>query len=518
MQAWLERRPALAMIVAGALVATALPPVHFLPGLLGFGVLVADLHRAGAAPLRAFRQGTLFGFGFFLLGLYWVGIAFFADAERFGMLAVPAVLLLALGLGLTVGAAAAMTSWRRWRRVEAQALAFAIAWTLAEPVRGGAGLQFPWNPIAVVWTVSDATLQAVAYLGTYGLSLLTVAAAALSAPLFLGKAGRWRAAVVPIAWATLVLVLGVWRLGSAPSQPETAVAVRIVQASVSQHHKWDPQQRANWFRRHLQLSLEGRPPQTRIVVWPESSVPYDIEREPEVRRYLAAATPPGGVLLVGGDRYDLTRDPPTASNSLFALDDTGAVVSRYDKVDLVPFGEFLPFRAVLGRLGLGKLTQGSIDFLPGPGRTTLDLPGMPPASPLICYEVAFPGQAVAAGTRPTWLVNITNDAWFGVSSGPFQHLAMARMRAVEEGLPLVRAANTGISAVIDAYGRVVTRLGLNQAGVLDATLPPALPQASPARNLAPLLFPGLLIVLAAISLMVEMPGRASREIAHGSPG
>jgi apolipoprotein N-acyltransferase len=512
LRAWLERHPALAALLAGMVVATALPPLHFLPGLLGFGVLVAGLWREDLRPLAAFRRGTAFGFGFFAVGLYWVAIAFFVDAERFGALAVPAVLLLCLGLGLTVGLAAAVTALRRWRRVEAQALVFAACWTLAEPLRGGMGLQFPWNPIASVWAVSDATLQAVAWLGTHGLSLLTVAAAALSAPFFLRESPRRGSALaIPAAFALLVLAMGVWRLATTAPPPATGLAIRVVQAAVAQHHKWDPDLRAAWFRRHLELSVPpAAGPVPRIVVWPESAVPYQIESEPEVRAWLARVVPQGGALLVGGDRYDLGREPPTASNSLFALDDSGTVRARYDKVDLVPFGEFLPFRSVLGRLGLEKLTEGSIDFVPGPGRVALPLPGgLPPASPLICYEAAFPGRATAPGNRPAWLVNVTNDGWFGESSGPFQHLAMARMRAVEEGLPLVRAANTGISVVTDALGRIEHRLGLGASGVIDAVLPGALPEASPARRAGPLLFPALLLAVAALSFWVERrPGPA----------
>lgn len=518
MLTWLARHPALASLAAGMAVATALPPVHFLPGLLGFAVLVAGLWRDQAGPLAAFRRGTLFGFGFFLVGLYWVGIAFFAEPERFGPFAAPAVLLLALGLGLTVGAAAALAACRRWRRVEALALAFAALWTLAEPVRGGLGFQFPWNPIASVWAVSDLTLQALAWLGTHGLGLATVAAAGLAAPLFLeGRGTRWRAAVAPLALAALVPLLGGLRAWTVPEPAATGLPVRVVQASVAQHHKWDPELRVAWLRRHAELSLQPGEPAPRVIVWPESSVPFDIEGEAEVRRFLAGVAPPGGALIVGADRFDTRQDPLVAHNSLFVLDAAGAIRGRYDKVDLVPFGEFLPLRALLGRLGLEKLTRGSIDFQPGPGRVTLELPsGLPPASPLICYEVAFPGEATAPGERPAWIVNITNDAWFGVSSGPYQHLAMARMRAVEEGLPLVRAANTGISAVIDARGRIVARLGLNRAGVLDAELPGALPSAAPARRLAPYLFPLLLLVVAGTIFLVERAPGSSREALLGA--
>ncbi|MGE3741821.1 MAG: apolipoprotein N-acyltransferase, partial [Geminicoccaceae bacterium] len=485
----------------------------FLPALLGFGVLIALLHRDAPGPRAAFVRGTAFGFGFFLAGLYWVGIAFFADAQRFGLYAVPAVLGLALFLALTVGLAAALVSLRRWRSVEARALAFAVAWTLAEPLRGGLGLQFPWNPIAVVWAVSDATLQATAFLGTYGLSLVTVAAAGLTAPLFLPERPLPRAPLI-IASALILGIIGsgILRLTWASEVADTAVRLRLVQANIAQHHKWDPAKRLQWFQHHIELSARPAAPPPQIVIWPESAVPYDIDGQPEVRAYLAPVVPPGGALFVGGDRYQFDQEPPVAHNTLFALGSGAQVLARYDKVNLVPFGEFLPIRSVLGQLGLGKLTEGSIDFQPGKGRVSLRVDDLPPASPLICYEAAFPAAATDPADRPAWLVNITNDAWFGRSSGPYQHLAMARMRAVEEGLPLVRAANTGISVVTDAYGRVRERLGLNRTGVIDAWLPGALPQASFARrHLLPVTL-GLLLLAMADSVLIERRSLRSPEI------
>lgn len=491
-------------LLAGVVAAAALPPVCFLPALIGFGVLVALLHRGTPGPRAAFLRGTAFGFGFFLAGLYWVGIAFFADAQRFGPYAAPAVLGLALFLALTVGLAAALVSLRRWRSVEARALAFAIAWTLAEPLRGGLGLQFPWNPIAVVWAVSDATLQTVAFLGTYGLSLVTVAAAGLTAPLFLPGRPLRRAPFVVASVLVLGIVgAGALRLPRAGEIADTTVRLRLVQANIAQHHKWDPAKRLQWFQRHIELTATPAAPPPRIVVWPESAVPYDIDGQPEVRAYLAPVVPPDGALFVGGDRYQFDREPPAAHNTLFVLGDGAEVLARYDKVNLVPFGEFLPIRAVLGRLGLKKLTEGSIDFQPGPGRVSLRAADLPAASPLICYEAAFPAAATDPADRPAWLVNITNDAWFGRSSGPYQHLAMARMRAVEEGLPLVRAANTGISVVTDAYGRIRARLGLNRTGVIDAWLPGALPQASFGRRHALSVTLGLLLLAAIASVMIE---------------
>ena len=202
-------------------------------------------------------------------------------------------------------------------------------------------------------------------------------------------------------------------------------------------------------------------------------MPYLLDLDPDLRRVLAEIVPTDGLLITGAPRISDEADGSRLWNSLQALDERGDIVATYDKHHLVPFGEYTPFRSLLGTL---KLTVGSTDFSAGPGPVALALPGLPAASPLICYGAIFPGQVVAPGDRPGWLLNITNDGWFGISSGPYQHFASARLRAVEEGLPLVRAANSGISAVVDPYGRIIGRLGLNQIGVLDAVLPlPVMP-------------------------------------------
>jgi apolipoprotein N-acyltransferase len=278
------------------------------------------------------------------------------------------------------------------------------------------------------------------------------------------------------------------------------VRLRLVQGNVAQQEKWRPEGRARVFQRHLALSAQGGP--VTHVIWPESAAPYALDQDPAARQMIAEVVPPGGLLLTGGERFDLSREPPLAWNTLFVIDHGGALVARYDKRDLVPFGEFLPLRAVLSRIGLEKLTHGTIDFQPGPGRQTITLPGLPPVSPLICYEAIFPGNVVDPDARPDWLLNITNDAWFGRSTGPYQHLAMARMRAIEEGLPLVRSANTGISAVVDPWGRIQTELGLGETGVLDATLPRPLPQGTPfARTgLVIVLIPACALALCALVL------------------
>jgi apolipoprotein N-acyltransferase len=483
-----RRFPRASAFGLGALVALALPPLNLWPCLLGFAGLLHLLHRT-EGPLGAVVLGWWFGFGHFLLGLYWIAIAFFTDAERFGLLAVPAVLLLCAGLALYPALATLPAALRRWRSPSAGALALAIGWTLAELLRGSLFGGFPWNLIGYAFAGSDGISQLAAATGIWGLSFLAVLVGALPAALLEPDArARWR----PAAAAGLILALlwlgGTLRLAAATAPPATGATLRLVQGNIAQHHKWQPDLRARWFERHLDLSTQpppglasGRPaPDGAIyVIWPESATPYPLEQDAEARRLIGLAVPPDGLLLTGGERFDLASEPPRAWNSLFVLDRSGTIVARYDKRDLVPFGEFLPFRDVLGSLGLQNLTRGNFDFEPGPGRQTIALPGLPPFSPLICYEAIFPGGVVDRGARPAWLLNVTNDAWFGHSSGPYQHLAMARFRAIEEGLPLVRSANTGISAVVDPWGRVAASLDLGATGALDVALPSPLPEPPP---------------------------------------
>jgi apolipoprotein N-acyltransferase len=292
-----------------------------------------------------------------------------------------------------------------------------------------------------------------------------------------------RAAVVGGAVLAGGFVLGLARLW--PEEPPVQpVALRIVQGNIAQGHKWRDDLRAAHFRHYLALTAAVPPPTPEagegqvVVIWPETASPYLLESDAMAREFAARALPPGAVLIAGTPRLERLPEgssPPVRIwNSLVGIDAAGAIVGLYDKHHLVPFGEYVPLRTVLP---LETIVPGNLDFSAGPGPRTLTLAGfdVPPFSPLICYEVIFPGNVTARGERPAWLLNLTNDAWFGVSSGPFQHLAAARLRAVEEGLPLVRAANTGISAIFDARGRTVGTLGLGETGVIAAPLPGVLP-------------------------------------------
>ena len=487
---------------AGLLAATALPPSSFFPGLSGV-TLFAVLVRLSPDRRQAFLVGWLFGLGWFGLGLYWVAIAFYADAERFAALAVPAVMALTMACALFTGLAALLARLRYWSSSLAFAFAFAACWLLAEQLRGNWGVGFPWNPLGLVWTSSDAMLQPIAWIGSPGLSAATALAAALPVDLVDPRPRRrWIGFGIALTVLAVWFALGELRLASVATPTSTEVQLRLVQANIPQHTKWDPELAAAWFRRNLDLSQSSG---ATAIIWPESAVPYEIDREPIVRDLLGEAAG-RGYLLTGGDRVQFEPETPVFNNSLWALNGEGDVVARYDKVDLVPFGEFLPARAILAGLGLQKLTAGTFDFEPGPGRRTIKLVGLPAFSPLICYEATFPGTAIDRhAPRPAWLLNVTNDAWFGHSWGPYQHLAMARMRAIEEGLPLVRAANTGISVITDAFGRVLQRLPLGQTGVIDAALPGSLPQPVYARYRGWLTF-GLLALLLACGGAVERRG------------
>ena len=364
---------------------------------------------------------------------------------------------------------------------------FAAIWTLLEWVRGWAFTGFPWNLIGTVWAGSDAMIQLTSVTGVYGLSLLSVIAATMPAVLSEGAPDRStlrRLMPVMIAFATLgvVWVGGQVRLPQASGKTVPGVQLRLVQPNIPQALKWRTDLRRGHVEKQLNMSRTASPVNGESgstpakapthIIWAETAVPYVLGNTPGLTQALAEAVPPGGLLIFGAPRASPSGvQPKRIWNSLLGIDSQGRVKGVYDKHHLVPFGEYVPFRAILP---VEKLTAGRQDFSPGPGVRTLALDGLPPFSPLICYEVIFPGKVADNKSRPQWLLNLTNDGWFGFSSGPYQHFAAARLRAVEEGLPLVRVANTGISGVIDGYGRVVRSLELGRAGVIDSPLPAAL--------------------------------------------
>jgi apolipoprotein N-acyltransferase len=492
---WGWRRFLLALI-AGGLSALALPPFDFFPVLfVTFPVFVWLLDGAtpprGAGIVRralpAAIVGWTFGFGYFLAGLWWIGAAFLVDGDRYAWLMPIAVVILPAGLALYwgIGAALARAFWPEgWSRI----LVFAIALTVAEWLRGHLFTGFPWNAVGYALTPLPVMMQSAALVGVWGLTL--AAFIVFAAPATLAASGRRerRGSWIFIAVAGLLLVahvgFGIFRLSGASDAVVPNVHLRIVQPALAEADKWRKDKGDEILKRYLELSDGATSPERSGIasvthlIWPESAFPFLLTERPDALAAIAALLPEGTSLITGAARKEPTGASDTQSqvfNSVYVIDDKGEVRGAYDKVNLVPFGEYLPFRGFFEALGIRQLIALPGGFAAGLDRRTLDVPNAPPVGPLICYEIVFPGAVIAPGARPGWLVNLTNDTWFGDTPGPRQHLLQSRVRAVEEGLPLVRAANSGISAIVDAYGRIQQSLGLGAAGILDGALPVSLP-------------------------------------------
>lgn len=461
-------------LALGAVAAFSFAPWHWLILLaIGLSGLIWLVDEA-LTWRRALLLGWLFGFGHFIVGLHWVTEAFAVDSQRFGALSIPALLLLSAYLAIfpaLAGVAAKLFGTRGPGRI----LVFAAAWSAAEWLRGTLFTGFPWNLVAYVWMPYIAPLQTASVLGAYGLGFVTVVLAGLPRLTVLSNdhtlAGVWPV-VALLSGMAILWGFGTLRLDNAVDGEVANVRLRLVQASIPQKDKWDPGLSKHIIDRYRQLSVVPATTPATHVVWPESALPFVVSRDSDsLGSVVSGVLPQGGVLLTGADRLTDTVDGRALHNSLVAIDENGTVVAAYDKVHLVPFGEYIPLREVVP---LPNLTAGTVDFVAGPAQSVLSVPGLPPVVPLICYEAIFP-SAIGESSRATWLLNVTNDAWFGTSAGPYQHFEIARMRAVEAGVPLVRAANSGISAVVDGYGRVRASLKLNEVGVLDTGLPLAIP-------------------------------------------
>ena len=465
--------------VFGGLATLALPPAYAVPVLLvAFPGLLWLLDGARTGR-QAFAVGWFFGFAHHLLGLYWISAALFTDIGRFWW----ALPLSAAGLPILLAMFSGFATLMVWK-LRATGLArvflFAAAWTLFEWLRGHLFTGFPWNLIGYSWTGFLPVLQSVSLFGIYGLSLLTALVAALPAVLSdpaLPPRRAWGAVAAGLA---VIAAFGVWgelRLSGASTETVPGVRLRLVQPAIDQRLKWAPDERVRNIEQQMEFSAAppaapSAEPVTHVI-WAETAVPMFVEQDARVRQALGSVTPPGGLLITGAPRVAVDAEGEQRYyNSLLALDGSGAVTGRFDKFHLVPFGEYMPLRRWLP---VGAIAGNGAEFSAGPGPVSLDLKGLPPVSPLICYEVIFPGAVVDREHRPQWLLNLTNDAWYGNTAGPHQHFAIARTRAVEEGLPLVRVANTGISGVVDSHGRITAMLALGHRGVVDAALPKALP-------------------------------------------
>jgi apolipoprotein N-acyltransferase len=494
--AWGWKRAAIAL-VAGALSALAMEPFNAWPVLfLTFPVMVWLIDGAGAGRMRgipaAAMAGWWFGFGYFVPGLYWIGYAFLVDASTFAWLLPFAILGLPAYLALFTAFGFALARLI-WTRDASRVIALAATLTLSEWLRGHVLTGFPWNAFGYALTEPLALAQTASLIGLWGMTFLSVAIFASPAALIDGSSRGRKPWIAPVIALLLLIAMGIFggiRLMRQPTTMVAKVKLRIMQPNLQQDVRFNYSAKAEVMQKYLTLSDRASGPESTgvrdvsILIWPESAFPFFLTREADAMAQIADLLPKGTVLITGAVRApDL---PPgvritRAYNSIYAIDHDGSVLSVYDKLHLVPFGEYLPYQNWMEKLGFVQLTKVQGGFIPGTRRRTMEIPNAPRMLPLICYEAIFPGDIVPHNDRPGWIVNLTNDGWFGISTGPYQHLQQTRIRAIEEGLPVVRAANTGISAVIDPLGRIVARLGLGLEGVLDSSLPSAIPPTVYAR-------------------------------------
>ncbi|WP_276152200.1 MULTISPECIES: apolipoprotein N-acyltransferase [unclassified Sulfitobacter] len=435
-------------------------PLILMAALTGALYLFAQVRT----PRQAALYGWAFGTGYFAHALHWIVSPFMVDVARHGWMAPFALLFLAAGLALFWG----LAFWFARRLSRQTAWALVLTLPAVELLRAYLFTGFPWAMLSQS-LVDTSGGQALAWIGPYALNLLVVAVAvAISQP--------------PRDWASRTARFGAVLLGlgavilpvMSPEAVLTEHRIRLIQPNAAQRDKWDPAQIPVFFDRQLSLTAAaavdgGDAPD--LVLWSETAIPWVLDRAGPALDQIAQAGGRAPVAL-GVQR----RDAQNYFNAMVVLDGNGRVAQSYDKHHLVPFGEYMPFAGLFARIGVFGLAQRALGgYTAGPGAQVLDFGEMGRALPLICYEAVFPHDVNAAPERPDFLIQITNDAWFGKAAGPRQHLAQARMRAIEQGLPLARAANTGISAMIDPYGRVLAGLPLNRAGFVDAPLPLPLP-------------------------------------------
>jgi apolipoprotein N-acyltransferase len=469
-------------------------PFGFLPALvlsLALAVLLLDGtvkdEPSRSAPFKsAAFLGWFWGFGYFVAGLWWLGAAFLVEADQFawampfGVLGLPALLAFFPALGFVL----ARVFWLpdAWR-----ILAFAFGLTVSEWLRGHLFTGFPWNNLGLALGQNLWLMQTASLVGLYGLTFLSLAIGAAPAVLLTGRTARarWTAPGIAAGLFVGLAAFGFWRVPSQASPIVDNVRLRIMQPNLPQDAKFNPRNRDAIMRRYLTLSArpgrdDGSAATPTHIIWPESAFPFLLHRDAGSLAQIATLLGPGSVLVTGAARMDAPLPGEAVGkfyNAIQVIDERGTILGAYDKVHLVPFGEYVPkfLDTLIRAAGLRQFVHIPGGFEPSERRSSLSIPGLPRVAATICYEAIFPGEILAEGPRPDLILNVTNDAWFGQTPGPYQHFAQARLRAVEEGLPLIRAANTGISAIVDPFGRNVDALPLGVEGVIDTSLPVAQP-------------------------------------------
>ncbi len=444
-------------------------PFIFLKFILSFS-LKESFKRAGL------KMGS-FCWGYFVVSLYWVSNSLFFEIEHFWWLLPFCFLGLPLFMSGIMVMAGYLIPW--WWEPRLTGLLWMILWWVGgETLLSFMAPQFPWPLLGYTWMAYPKIAQLASFVGVYGMSAFTLLFG-FWAYIFM-RNSKTKALFFAFLMGPALLLLGLWNFGEERMvQPyKASTNIRLVQPNIPQAKKWDVQEQMHNINQLIQLSQTLNPgfvPQ--VLIWPESGINFYLEESPVLRERLAALLVPGSYLVSGVPRW--SAEERKIWNSIAVIDHQGSIRAMYDKHHLVPFGEYFPFRDALEMVfpkgSIRKVTAGLLDFSAGPGPVTLNMPLIPSFSPLVCYEIIFSGQVRALGERPKWLLNLTNNIWFGNSAGPYQYFRMAQMRAVEEGLPVVIVANTGTSALIDPYGRILNSLGMNETGVIDCQIPDPLP-------------------------------------------
>lgn len=467
-------KKALIALVFGALLAASLAPVHavfLIPICLS---ILLVLEQGCLSKKQSFFIGWWFGFGYFVAGLYWIGVAFTVDSGAHAALIPIPTLLLPACLAIFTGLSTLLIHILKARGI-IRIIAFAGIWTLLEYIRGILFSGFPWNLLGYAWGDILPILQWSAYFGIYGLTAFTVLIGSIPSLLADSKISQRHKNYIILGDCALLAILiagGIVRLQTPPLETFADSGLRIIQPNNNQADKWKPKTRFTHVQKLEKLSTENTG-SFKFLIWPETAVPFFMTTDERISTYLQRLVPKGGALITGAPRKD-----PNARrywNSVQALGDNGSILGIYDKRHLLPYGEYLPLRSFLVSSGIASLIpalDNMSDFsFPDPSaQNVMQLENLPPFRTLICYEVAFPWE-VKDEIEFDWILNVTNDAWFGHTSGPYQHFVISKTRAIEQGVSLIRSANKGISAVVDGYGRILQKLDPTQTGFLDAQLP-----------------------------------------------
>jgi apolipoprotein N-acyltransferase len=451
----------------GALTVLGFPPYKWAFGALltipAFFLILDNAPNKKQAFWRAFA----FGYGYFVFGLYWIYNVFLDPSINLPWMIPLYFLFLPSFLALFFGCMGMVMPLIRGK-IWIKYLWFSCLWVTFEWLRGHIFTGFPWNLIGYIWADHLPMLQLVSLGGIYSLSLLTMLISVIPLSVYLLIKKQQNSYV--LTSIILILFASSYLWGQQRLHHETTyvsdIKLRLVQANISQGEKWQQDRIQANFEEHIRLSRSAGFDSITHVIWPETAIQYYLDCDTNCRLHIQSAIPQQGILLVGGPR--VMRSDNKFMNSLYAINSKGQILATYDKFHLVPVGEYIPLKKYLP---FQENLAGFADWTAGDGLHTIDIENTPPFSPLICYEAIFPSAVYDKVKRPQWLLNITNDAWYNLSNGPYQHFEITRVRAIEEGLPLVRAANTGISAVIDPYGRVLEKIDLGARGILDHSLP-----------------------------------------------